>query len=227
MTTNKPRKNIQGNALWFILIAIFLMASLTMLVTRTNTQTEETGDTERQTIAVTELIRYSTNLADMANTLLMRGCSESQISFEVEPADGYQNPLSPDDESCHLFKPNGTGGKRLTEFGGTTYAVRYNSRVNVTATQSGASDLVMLIEDIPQSLCDSINKVAKVPATTTPADAGAGSGVTSVPFTGSFFAGGTSITNQASADALDNHKTGCVEFTSRSIFVFFAVIIDR
>ena len=45
-------KNESGNALWFILIAIALLAALTVVVTRSSDTVEQSGDVERQRIAV-------------------------------------------------------------------------------------------------------------------------------------------------------------------------------
>ena len=227
MVKIRARKTIHGNALWFILIAIFLLAGLTMLITRTSQQTEETGDVERYTITATEIMRYSAGLTSMADTLRLRECSVRQLSFEVTPTDGYQNSFSPTDESCHMFKASGTGGTRISKFGGTDYTVLYNALVNIEATNSGQTDLVMLIEDIPRDLCLAINKVAGVGGSIIPSDAGAAVGVTSTPFTGTYLPTGTNITNEPSASALANHKTGCVQFVGRSILVFYSVIVGR
>lgn len=70
-----------GNALWFILLAIALLGLLTVLLTRTSATTEETGDNERMTLAVSQLMRFTASVQSTVQNMLMRGVSESELSF--------------------------------------------------------------------------------------------------------------------------------------------------
>lgn len=116
------KQNNAGNALWFILLAIFLLGGLTVLLSRTGSNTEETGSAERLNILATEIIRYGNGIRTGVDSLLQRGCGESQLSFWYDEnndglenaSDLYYNPSSPIDRSCHIFSKNGAGINRKT-----------------------------------------------------------------------------------------------------------------
>jgi hypothetical protein len=97
-----------GNALFLILIAIFLLGGVTALLVRTGGTSEETGSTEKDRIAASEIIRYSTGIAQAVSTLQLRGCSETQIEGG-DPSSAISDPLKPSDGSCSIFRPAGTG----------------------------------------------------------------------------------------------------------------------
>lgn len=113
-------KKQSGNALFLILIAIFLLGGLMVLLTRTGSQSDDTGDTEQRSIQSSQIIRYGASLKTAVDSLRSRGCSETQISFwskdtnasggENAGDDNY-NANAPTDGSCHVFKPQGAGLK--------------------------------------------------------------------------------------------------------------------
>lgn len=115
---NAPRNDRlreNGNALWFILIAIILLGLLTAMLTRSGGNTNDTGDYERLSIKANEIITYGRSLGNGIQMLLSRGCSENEISFEdpLLASQGsfsdHSNPNAPADFSCHIFRPEGAG----------------------------------------------------------------------------------------------------------------------
>ena len=98
-----------GNALWFILIAILLLGLLTSMMTRSGSSTNDTGSYEQLSIQANEILQYAKSIENGVQSLLARGCSENEISFEANNNSGYTNPNSPTDNSCHVFEPEGAG----------------------------------------------------------------------------------------------------------------------
>ena len=99
--------NIRGSVLIFILMAVALLGALTVVLSRTSSNTEETGITERSRVGASDIIRYASTIANAVNDLLLRGCSEREIDRErpslAIPA------TSPQDGSCSVFRAGGTG----------------------------------------------------------------------------------------------------------------------
>ena len=106
-----------GNALWLILIAIFLLGGLTVMLTRSGGQSEETGATDKAIIHASKMLSYTASIQAAVSNLLMRGCSENQLSFWTDTnndgletvADTNYNASAPADRSCHIFDVKGAG----------------------------------------------------------------------------------------------------------------------
>lgn len=98
-----------GNALWFILIAIGLLGLLTVSLSRSGSGTNDTGSFEQNQIIASEILTYAKSIENAVQSLLARGCSENEISFENSVVAGYENPNSPTDKSCHVFDVAGAG----------------------------------------------------------------------------------------------------------------------
>lgn len=101
-------KHQSGNALWFILIAIGLLGLLTITFSRSS-KNNDSGDYEQTQIAASEILRYAKSLENAVQTLLAKGCSENEISFENNVVAGYTNSNSPAENSCHVFRSAGAG----------------------------------------------------------------------------------------------------------------------
>lgn len=98
-----------GNALIFILIAIALLGLLTVTLSRSGDSTNDTGDFEQNQIIASEILAYAKSIENAVQSLLARGCSENELSFENDVVAGYENPNSPADNSCHIFDTAGAG----------------------------------------------------------------------------------------------------------------------
>ncbi len=98
-----------GNALWFILIAVGLLGLLTVTLTKSGSSTNETGSFEQNQIVASQILTYAKSIENAVQSLLARGCSENEISFENNVVAGYENPNAPTDKSCHVFDAAGAG----------------------------------------------------------------------------------------------------------------------
>jgi hypothetical protein len=234
------RKRNAGNALWFILIAIFLLAALTMLITRTNMQTEETGDSERVAIGVSELLRYTTSVKSTVQKMLLNGISENQISFAN---DVYQecddDPIQPAGHNprclnaeCEIFSVDGGGLKPIeipesikTEAACTTWKAGAMVLSLKTIDGVGADntdELLLEVSGLTREACVKINSMVGIPAVSGDApedDIGAIS-----LFSGTYTTGGTRIGDQV-ADFI-GQKSLCLKDSSDG-YNFFTVLIAK
>lgn len=162
----------EGNALWFILIAILLLGGLTVLLSRGSSTSDDSGEYERMAITASEVVRYAGAVETGIRTLINRGCSENTISldWDVDNVDGYENPDAPPDYSCHVFRPEGAAVeyKDIALRINTGLDTRYGTATASAMTGIGEddqADLYLTIEGsapLMQPFCETINRMAKV-----------------------------------------------------------------
>lgn len=173
------KRNNSGNALFMILIAIFLLGAVTAMVVRTGGTSNETGETERSRIAATEILRNAASVKAGVDNLLLRGCSESELDFHSDIMlddmwTSYQNANRRTDNSCSLYHEAGMGLKYyiLPEsyyFDDADTAYRWfvtsdtNASYNVAGTPSDTSDLVWYVHNLRRDICVQINKILGIP----------------------------------------------------------------
>ena len=231
----------KGNALWFVIVAIGLLGLLTVMLSRTGSNTNETGSFERNVIQANEILSYAKNVENAVQALLARGCSENDISFwhdsdgngTEDASDDYYNDNSPPDHSCHVFDVAGAG---LTWQGpnerwldsGESGSFNYDSFIingdNVIANlETSRDDLVILLNWLDQDICAAINNVLFSDQTITE-DATDFSHSTT--FSGSF--GGSSANLDLSTYAPhDGQSTACFTSQANGGFHFYHVLHVR
>lgn len=230
MTT--PHRTETGNALWYILIAIILLAALTVMLTRTSTTSEETGSYERQEIKIAEMLRYAKGMEQAVNRLQSQGCSENDISFEQAVVAGYSNPGSPVNKSCHIFEPEGTGlqwqdpPENIND--GSTWfigAANVVTGVGCDTASAACTDLLLILPNVTEATCLRINALNGVanPGGAPPED-NDNSIETTTKFTGSF---AQSDTIADTDGELYGQETACVAETAGTTHLFYKVLLKR
>lgn len=182
----------RGNALFIILIAIALLASLTIVLTRSDVTDSDSVAPERARIMASQIMGQARNLEQTVKTMISRGCSEQQINFANPVVSGYTNPSAPADKSCDLFQSAGGG---LTwprpiangNDGSDWIFLGNNSVGGVTLTDDGSCsagciDLIAALPNVTLDVCKQLNALAGVTsaATTPPTDAGNFDGTTKI-----------------------------------------------
>jgi len=155
--TKEYKMRQSGNALWFILIAIGLLGLLTVSLTRGGSSSNDTGDFEQNQIVASEILSYAKSIENAVQSLLARGCSENEISFENNTVTGYSNPDAPTDKSCHIFDSAGTGMTLERD------DILISSGLQITDVQTSRTDLLFLIEAMDSTLCDQLNRISNTP----------------------------------------------------------------
>ena len=233
-----------GNILLFILIAILLIGLLTISLTRSNNSTNETGSYEQQQIVISSFLRYAKTLQNGILQLMAAGCGENEISFENSVVTGYENTNAPSDNSCHLFESEGAGLSWQTpdvKITNLPYAIYGDHSVHGVGTTdkpivAGNADLIIVMPNIPASLCDAVNRQTGNGITTTPTDRGDSiSDGTERKFIGTFTADddisgdpGNDICPEDGYTALCGVTTGCFQEAAGGEYnVFYSVLYPR
>jgi len=153
----------RGAAFFYILMAIVFFAALTFAVTQGNRTSTSGATRDRAALTGNEATSYADTLAKTVQTLMLRGCSETEITFENPNSAGYTNAGAPTDNSCDLF--NSDGGKLSwngpENFGAA--AVEFTGGCNVASVGTTSPDLMMVVEGLSLDACRSINEKLGVP----------------------------------------------------------------
>lgn len=103
------RQSEKGNAIIWILIAVGLFAALNYAFTSSSrTSTSLLNDSEAKAYA-SQIIAYGNEVKSAVKRLQLRGCDDTEISFENNVVAGYTNPNAPANKSCHVFDLAGGG----------------------------------------------------------------------------------------------------------------------
>ena len=243
-----PRKARQaGNALWFILVAIGLLAALTLTLTRNSSKmATNLGDEKTRVLAEQSLRTFNGNRQGIEKLLAAGGCSESDLSFEHTLTGGsaYANSGSPTDKHCWLFDGAGAGlsAEGLTMPAGTklgtgNWIITGTSAVSGVGPESATeatcsskcAELLIVGSGVSPEFCTQYNQLATtlsaLPVDSTP--------ITPTEFTGTYDEGTTSSHLIAagsgnSTTALYNIKTACVASGNiNATYLVYYVLLQR
>ena len=104
------KQNTQsGNAIVIILIAIALFAALGVAFSNTSRTSSSFLSDEEAKAYANQIIAYGNDVKSAVKRLQLRGCSDTEISFENNIESGYENPNAPTNKSCHVFDIAGGG----------------------------------------------------------------------------------------------------------------------
>ena len=181
---NPHIKSQSGNALWFILVAIALLAALTFALTQNSSKQADNLSSEQARIVAQQTMRdFNEYTQGVQKLMQFNNCSESQISFEntfIDPPSTYHNPKSPPDHRCKMFMPEGAGLVRRSAPTGlhdrskvaadTRWAVAGNLSVNgvgpeneeETTCTTNCAELVMGNEFVDPEVCRQYNQLLKI-----------------------------------------------------------------
>jgi len=222
----QDRRNEQGNVLWFILLAVALLAVLTVTISRSSDTTEQSGNIEQYRIQASDIMRYSAGIAQEIDNMRLRGISENNISFENGvTATDYTNGTCQD---CLVFGSAGGGAyykRPSTDWLNSAHSAdsRYSewefSGTNIVpGLRSANPELIMYKAYLKQGLCAQINALLGISGNI-PVD---GNGMSVTAYQGSFAASET-------IDNMDGLEAGCFQDTGASgrDFTFYQVLIKR
>ncbi len=218
ITNSQHRKDERGNVLWFILLAIALLAILTIVLSRGGSSVDQSGDVEQQRVRASEIMRYAKGIEVAVEQMTLRGVSENDLSFAhgETPATYTNNNCT--GTGCLVFDAGGGGQNYMLPAGGAndgsawifTGANNVGTAANPVGTTAAISgnDLIMLLPNVTNSLCLQINRELGVGAAgTIPTDA---TGIATTPYTGTFASGSPVIIDgDPTPFELDGKRAGC------------------
>ena len=234
-------KSQAGSALIYIFIAVALLAGLLYAMNQESRVNTNALSEERASIIASEIIEKSNIFALAAHKLLLRGCDETEISFEnsLHPAAAtHANANSPIDNSCHVFHPSG-GGISLESISlsedslDTAWTAEshygyiiFTNNTCVDGVGTGppctvpGRELLVWTSFIKESICEAINKKLGI-------DSIGGEDTSAAPFRGDFSNGSAKLIDVAT---VANKPAGCVEDNAGPTlgsYVYFSTIKAR
>lgn len=219
----KKHNTQSGSVFLYILIGISLFAALSYTVSRGSRTGTGTLTNEQAKLAAQEIIDYGNTVVNAVQKMKLRGCADTEISFENSVDTDYANGNSPLDESCHIFSSEGAGltFKILnSSISNQNWLFAEGNRVeDVGSNTAGTVDLILALKGLSSSACIEINNLLNNNLTVNPpADTGAWA---QDKFTGSYTA--TDVILNAT-DGLTGLNSACFEDDSAD-YVFYQVLI--
>lgn len=158
----KHRQHERGNVLWFILIALVLIGLLTAVVTRSGSTVEQTGDVEQTSIVMSQILRFASGVEATITNMKLQGISENQISFQDSATGATYTNANCTGTACRVFHVQG-GGISYQDpptAAGSATEWTFTGTNSVDGIGSASADLVMILQNISQDLCNQLNRAS-------------------------------------------------------------------
>lgn len=225
------RQSERGNVLIFILLAIALLAAITMVLSRSNSASDETGNVERGRVLASQMMRFARAVEAGVQQLKFSDISENDISFEnTVTATDYSNANCTNNR-CRVFHINGAG---LTLSAAPPSAISGTGKewgftgANAAGSAadpvgSTANDLVMFLPGVRNFVCREINKLLGVNNGDIPTDT---DGIVTTAYTGAF-SGSNLLDGDPTPFDLGGEASGCFYDDNASENIFYHTLIKR
>lgn len=232
-------KNQRGSVLWFILVGVALLGALTVILSRSGSSVDQSGDIEKLNVQASQIMRYARSLEAAAQQMTLQGISENEISFENDDSTTDYTNANCDDSSdrnypyCLIFDSQGAGLNYMTpsaswldstqsseNYYGDWFITGFSCIPNVgegsdsnCSSVASQKELIAILPFIKESLCERINILADAPMAggNPPQDNNNAWNVAgTAEYTGSFAASGNSIADSPNTDLTDV-TSGCFQ----------------
>lgn len=231
-----------GNILFYILIAVALLAALSYAVSHTSRGGGDQVSRERAGISASEIVEYANIIGNAVMQIRLRGVGATQISFENEEIDGYENPNCTEDH-CKVFAIDGGGVSYLIpkdEWLDKEYSseprfgeLYFNgSSMALDKGSESKDDLIMFIPYVKKSVCKAINDNLSIYLESDDVPSESSGPFESVAkFTGDYddapdyYVAGDSTTGQS--ELFSPYGAGCTKSSDGDDYHFFKVLLAR
>ena len=234
----------RGNVLFYVLIAVVLLAALSFAVAQSGRGNVQQLSEDRAGLFASEILEFSNNVANAVAQLKLRGCSEDEISFENAIITGTYTHTPAASDDCKVFHPSGGGinyAKPDSDWLNSSFVAQFGygdyifSATQVAKTGAGGyevgastgEDLVMFLPFLDQTLCEAINTKLEGGTINTEDDAAFSTAAGDV-FDGTYDAA-PALTLDAGTE-INNVSYGCFigpTATSAGAYNFYKVLIAR
>lgn len=220
-----------GNVMFYILIAVALLAALSYAVAQGSRASVQNLTEDRQRLLASEIIEYADTVKRAVQQLRLRGVAFNALEFDDPALTGYDNPACGAGD-CMIFDP--AGGAVIFKSASADaltapmpWAFIANNEIEMVGTTTGdaaGADLLMVQPDLIREVCILINDLLGVanPSGDPPVDTSVD---TTVPFTGAV-AYAQTVGDEASSAALSGRTAGCFR-EGAAAYHFYEVLIPR
>lgn len=201
----------RGNALFYILIAIALIAALTIAIA-SSLRGNAGISTERTSIVAADIIASGNRVAEAVSRMRLREVEKGKICFGSTSDPAYDTPTHPDctDAQGRVFDYGGGGLSWETppEGAGENQPWGYSGNVAIEELGTSEAELIAFLPYLTLGVCQKINSlIGLTKITDAPPVVGAFTGVDK--FIGTF-----SATTTISTALMKGKKAGCVQAPS-------------
>ena len=212
-----------GNAMIYVLLALALLAALTMALSRGASTGGDNLDAEKAELATTRMTAYAGSAKGVIDQMMMSGSNVNNLNFARPNQTSF-------DTGVHIHKVYHPSGGGLTLQGASSDMFitatdaplpgwYFSDEMNVDWTPTVANDVVLVAYRIQQSVCANINKKitgsTDIPALTT--------GMAEVFLPAEEGGGGSSLSVVTCADC-EGYPSMCVSNGTADAFSYYNII---
>lgn len=224
-----------GNVMFYILIAIALLAALSFAISQGSRGGADGLTGEHERLLASEILEYSDTVKKSVQILRLRGIGFDQLDFDAPALAGHNNAACTGDD-CMIFNLSGGGAvykqasaDAMTTAGDWLFAA--NNEVDEVGTTTGAADgadLLMILQPLKKAICININDRLGVPNNGAGGDPPDDAEIDlSTPFTGSP-AYDRTLGDEAGVTKLGpGRHAACFRDVSSGSYTFYQVLIVR
>lgn len=168
MSINQPRRTESGNAIFYILIAISLLAALSYAISRGNRASIATLTQDRSQLLASQIIEYGDVLSKAVSQMRLRGTTIDALSFAHSDLDSAYGTYG-DDPDNEVFNSNGGAVNYKPLLPDTTAnpdwiftAENPVQDIGLTCAGSSCSELLAVATGINGQVCTQINELLDV-----------------------------------------------------------------
>ena len=236
-----------GNAIFYVLIAVGLLAALSYTVAQSTRGNVNNITIERAGLYAAEIIEYGNVMSMAVSQARLRGYTMSEVSFENAVVSGYTNANCLESE-CKIFDLAGGAVHYMVpkpewldsaQSGQLRYGELYfHAETSAIEVGENDDDLIMFIPYLKKGLCEAINaKLGLTPASRDVPLEMHGPFAVNIKFTGSYVASfdrkvsGDGTTGET--DILYGKTAGCTEASGTAstpltgTYHYYQVLIAR
>lgn len=237
MYRSNMRSNERGNVLFYILIAVALIAALSFAVSQNGRNSTKAISEERAKLFASEIIEYANNIGNAVSQLRLRGVDEDELCFDDSRwgANDYDHAGCSDNFN-RIFNIEGAGitwSEAPAEAMDSTaapdnlwhiYGDNEIQDIGTTCGAAGCADLVLITDELDEIVCKNLNGLLGVTDknATPPTDTDIGE----TRYIGAFSFSQV-IGDEAGGASLAGKSAGCFRNTTDSKYVFYKVLIAR
>lgn len=209
----------------YIILALALLAGLTMVIAQQSGQDDDDLSYETKEILTTKILTYTGSAKNVIDQMVMSGSDPASLVFSHPNSPSFDTAPYTD----KVFHPQG---------GGLSYQIAdtnifpaatvpssgwyMNGETNIEWTPSTQNDVMLVAYGVSQSLCENLNKKIKDDATI-PALAGTFANILLSTEDG----GGGDVLDTASCAACDGHPALCVSNAGATLFAYYNIILAQ
>lgn len=217
-----------GNVMWFVLLAVALLAALSITISRSTDTIEQNADLERARVMASEILRYTKNIEESIKQMSMRGISESDLCFDAPEWDhadyNYADCATPENR---IFDAAGAGIS-FKNFVQASNWVFFGSHEVDGVGDADRNELMVQAEIRSAYVCEQINRLVGV---TNPDGPPVEDVYAPVLFIGDYGDAATGSGDNILGDdtsELSGKKAGCrADTDSPTNYYFYHVLIER